>query len=134
MSFIRTTNKLKNFYIYLFDELGGNFSLNPRSNHVSKMNKLTVLDPRTKDWFLVPSPLPGIAVILLYLYFVLVLGPKIMKHRKPYDLRTVLKLYNFLQILYSCYLFYMVRIYLHLSFYKVTVEFFYNLEYQYIFY
>ncbi|GAB1862108.1 Elongation of very long chain fatty acids protein [Camponotus japonicus] len=62
-------------------------------------------DPRTRDWFLIPSPIPGASIIIGYLYFVLSWGPKYMEHRKPYQLKNTLVVYNFLQILISIWLF-----------------------------
>ncbi|KAK5645108.1 hypothetical protein RI129_006408 [Pyrocoelia pectoralis] len=63
-------------------------------------------DPRTNNWPLIQDPLPGIAIIGFYLYFVLNLGPTFMKNRKPYELKNTLIVYNFLQVLVSAYLFY----------------------------
>ncbi|XP_076230987.1 stuck in traffic isoform X2 [Calliopsis andreniformis] len=63
-------------------------------------------DPRTRDWFLIPSPVPGLSIIVGYLYFVLSWGPKQMEHRKPYQMKNVLIVYNFLQVLLSFWLFY----------------------------
>lgn len=62
-------------------------------------------DPRTRDWFLIPSPIPGASIIIGYLYFVLSWGPKYMEHRKPYQLKNTLVVYNFLQIIISTWLF-----------------------------
>jgi len=62
-------------------------------------------DPRTRDWFLIPSPISGASIIIGYLYFVLSWGPKYMEHRKPYQLKNTLVVYNFLQILISIWLF-----------------------------
>lgn len=56
------------------------------------------------------SPLPGIFILVVYLCFVLNFGPKLMKNRKPYDLKLTLKIYNFFQILLSLYIFWIVRI------------------------
>uniref|UniRef100_A0A1A9WPN5 Elongation of very long chain fatty acids protein n=1 Tax=Glossina brevipalpis TaxID=37001 RepID=A0A1A9WPN5_9MUSC len=39
-------------------------------------------------------------------YFRIVLGPKLMENRKPFQLRTVLVVYNFVQVLFSAWLFY----------------------------
>ncbi|CAL7952342.1 unnamed protein product [Xylocopa violacea] len=63
-------------------------------------------DPRTRDWFLLPSPVPGASLLIGYLYFVLSWGPKHMEHRKPYQLKNILVVYNFLQVLLSFWLFY----------------------------
>ncbi|XP_017763310.1 PREDICTED: elongation of very long chain fatty acids protein AAEL008004 [Eufriesea mexicana] len=63
-------------------------------------------DPRTREWFLIPSPVPGASILIGYLYFVLSWGPRHMQHRKPYQLKNILVLYNFLQVLLSTWLFY----------------------------
>lgn len=63
-------------------------------------------DPRTNHWFLISSPVPGASILIGYLYFVLSWGPKHMEHRKPYRLKNVLVVYNFIQVLLSIWLFY----------------------------
>ncbi|XP_033335529.1 stuck in traffic [Megalopta genalis] len=63
-------------------------------------------DPRTREWFMIASPVPGVSLLIGYLYFCLSWGPRQMEHRKPYKLRNVLVVYNFLQVLLSCWLFY----------------------------
>lgn len=63
-------------------------------------------DPRTNDWFLISSPVPGLTILIGYLYFVLSWGPKHMEHRKPYQIKNILVLYNLFQVLLSCWLFY----------------------------
>ncbi|KAJ8954320.1 hypothetical protein NQ318_005907 [Aromia moschata] len=63
------------------------------------------LDPRTNTWFLIRHPLPPLTILGLYLYFVLSWGPKFMKNRKPYEMKYVLVIYNFLQVLVSIWLF-----------------------------
>ncbi|XP_011643468.1 elongation of very long chain fatty acids protein AAEL008004 [Pogonomyrmex barbatus] len=62
-------------------------------------------DPRTNNWFLISSPVPGLSLLFGYLYFVLSWGPKNMEHRKPFQLKRILVVYNFLQILLSTWLF-----------------------------
>ncbi|XP_068898145.1 very long chain fatty acid elongase AAEL008004-like isoform X3 [Tenebrio molitor] len=54
------------------------------------------------------SPIPTIAIVLLYIYFVKFLGPQLMKNRKPFQLKTAILVYNLLQVLLSTYLFYEV--------------------------
>ncbi|XP_075981609.1 very long chain fatty acid elongase 7-like [Anticarsia gemmatalis] len=56
-------------------------------------------DPRVKDWFLMTSPVPITSLIVTYLMFVKLVLPVYMRHRKPYQLRTIIKWYNVLQIL-----------------------------------
>ncbi|CAF4899036.1 unnamed protein product [Pieris macdunnoughi] len=63
-------------------------------------------DPRTNPWFLMSSPLPTLMICLSYVYLVKVLGPRYMENRKPFELTNVLIVYNFLQVLFSSWLFY----------------------------
>ena len=51
-------------------------------------------DPRTNEWFLVPSAYSPLSACLLYMLFVK-LGPLIMKKREPLELRIPMALYNF---------------------------------------
>lgn len=62
-------------------------------------------DPRTRDWFLLSSPLPALTLLIAYLYFSLSWGPKQMEQRKPLKLRNILVVYNFFQVLLSLWLF-----------------------------
>ncbi|XP_015607946.1 elongation of very long chain fatty acids protein AAEL008004 [Cephus cinctus] len=65
-----------------------------------------IADPRTKHWFLMGSPWPGLALITFYLHFVRTLGPRIMASRPPYNLDRILQIYNCVQIALSSYLLY----------------------------
>ena len=67
-----------------------------------------VADPRTNDWFLIKSPMPGLSIMATYLYFVLSWGPRYMQHRKPYNLTNLLIVYNMAQVVISIFLFYEV--------------------------
>lgn len=62
-------------------------------------------DPRVKDWPMASGPFPTLAIVLFYVYFVKVLGPKWMENRKPFDLRRAIIIYNFLQVISSFFLF-----------------------------
>ncbi|XP_043508603.1 elongation of very long chain fatty acids protein-like [Frieseomelitta varia] len=62
--------------------------------------------PLTKEWFLISGPGPLAMIIASYVYFCLFAGPRYMKDKKPYELRTTLIVYNFIQVLFSIYLFY----------------------------
>lgn len=63
------------------------------------------LDPRTLDWWLIKDPFGIFGIIGVYLFFVLKLGPWLMKDRKPMQLKNTLIVYNFFQVLLSVYLF-----------------------------
>lgn len=68
------------------------------------------LDPRVQDWPLMSSPLPTMAICLFYAYFSKVLGPRIMANRKPMNLRNILVVYNFIQTIFSAWIFYEVSL------------------------
>jgi hypothetical protein len=61
-------------------------------------------DPRTNDWPLIKSPVPGLTIIATYLYFCLNIGPKYMANRKPFQMQNTLIIYNFIQVLVSLYI------------------------------
>ncbi|XP_063820944.1 very long chain fatty acid elongase AAEL008004-like isoform X2 [Ostrinia nubilalis] len=63
-------------------------------------------DPRTNPWFLMSSPFPTLIICLSYIYLVKVIGPRFMENRKPYELKNLLIAYNFIQVLFSTWLFY----------------------------
>nr|CAH7747774.1 unnamed protein product [Callosobruchus chinensis] len=63
-------------------------------------------DPRVNNWTMMSSPLPTLAICLFYAYFSRVLGPKMMENRKPFNLRNVLIVYNFVQCIFSAWIFY----------------------------
>ncbi|XP_070765731.1 ELOVL fatty acid elongase 8b [Enoplosus armatus] len=62
-------------------------------------------DKRTDPWLLVYSPVPVTIIFLVYLCGVW-LGPRLMKHRQPVDLKAVLIVYNFAMVCLSAYMFY----------------------------
>jgi len=45
-----------------------------------------------------------VTITTLYLYFVLILGPRLMKNRPPMQLDTVIKIYNIIQVILCTYL------------------------------
>jgi len=63
-------------------------------------------DPRTTNWLLMSSPFPTVAFCLMYVYVVKVIGPKLMENRKPFQLKGVMLVYNFVQVVFSFWLFY----------------------------
>ncbi|KAL1506188.1 hypothetical protein ABEB36_005595 [Hypothenemus hampei] len=63
-------------------------------------------DPRTSRWPLMQNPIPTFLIVLLYLYVVLWLGPRLMANRKPFKLKEILFFYNGAQVLFSLYMFY----------------------------
>jgi elongation of very long chain fatty acids protein 1 len=48
---------------------------------------------------LMSTPFPLAAVIIIYLWFVLKIGPDLMKNRRPYDLTQIIRVYNVFQVI-----------------------------------
>ena len=65
------------------------------------------LDPRLIGWPLVDSPVPMLTLLSLYLLFVLV-GPQVMKHRQPLNVKVPMMIYNFCMVVFSYYMFHEV--------------------------
>ncbi|CAH1154318.1 unnamed protein product [Phaedon cochleariae] len=63
-------------------------------------------DPRTTDWFLSGKLGHLIVILVTYVYFCTKAGPKYMKHRKPYELKRTIQIYNLIQVFSSMYLVY----------------------------
>ncbi|XP_044754503.1 elongation of very long chain fatty acids protein [Coccinella septempunctata] len=61
-------------------------------------------DPRVKDWLLMKNPSGILTITAAYLYFIFILGPRYMKNKEPFNLKYVLIVYNFLQMLLSIYI------------------------------
>ncbi|CAH0699692.1 unnamed protein product [Spodoptera exigua] len=81
------------------------------SNWTTIINKYWMLaervsDPRVQGWFLFDTPLPTVAMVCVYLAFVMVIGPLWMANRKPFQIQNTLVGYNALQVLLSSYMFY----------------------------
>ncbi|XP_041365542.1 elongation of very long chain fatty acids protein 4-like isoform X2 [Gigantopelta aegis] len=64
---------------------------------------LTHADVRIKDWLLMDSCLPTVFFTCLYLVVVWV-GPKVMEHREPFNLKWFINAYNFVLILVNLHI------------------------------
>ena len=63
-------------------------------------------DPRLKPYPLMSSgPWSTFALVALYLYVVKIFGPNYMRDRKPYNLKAVMVVYNFLMVAVSGWMF-----------------------------
>merc|ERR1712001_420336 len=62
-------------------------------------------DPRVDNWLGMASIWPTIIICTAYVYFVKVVGPRLMKDREPYELKNILLVYNFSQVLFSFWMF-----------------------------
>ena len=65
-----------------------------------------VRDPRVNDWLMMNSPWPTISLCAGYVYICKILGPYLMKDREPFKLKKTIMAYNFIQVLFSSYVFY----------------------------
>ncbi|XP_052869827.1 elongation of very long chain fatty acids protein 4-like [Anopheles cruzii] len=64
---------------------------------------LTLADPRTKGWPMVDSVVPTLTCVCIYLFLVWI-GPRIMRDRKPFDLTSFLIPYNLAMALLNLYI------------------------------
>lgn len=55
-------------------------------------------DPRSEDWYLLETPPTSILFILIGYVIVTKHGPKFMEMRKPYELKFIMMIYNFFQV------------------------------------
>ncbi|XP_047527338.1 elongation of very long chain fatty acids protein 1-like [Vanessa atalanta] len=64
-----------------------------------------IVDPRTKNWFLIGKPFQCIFILAVYLMFVLKWGPRFMKNRPSYNIDTIMIIYNAIQVICCAYIF-----------------------------
>lgn len=60
-------------------------------------------DPYVREYFLLRSIKPMVTIISFYVLFVTYIGPSIMRHRKPIQLRRLIIVYNFVLVGYYAY-------------------------------
>ena len=73
-------------------------------------------------WPLMSNPLPVIGIVAAYLYFVLKLGPALMKNREPLNIKPVMLAYNLYQTLSNAHIVLLVRIISTFSLFELTRE------------
>lgn len=62
-------------------------------------------DSRVEKWPLMSSPIPTVALCLTYVCIVKCIGPSYMKRRPPFNIRSIMIVYNFIMVILSLYLF-----------------------------
>ncbi|GLG95116.1 Elongation of very long chain fatty acids protein AAEL008004 [Gryllus bimaculatus] len=62
-------------------------------------------DPRMKNLPLMDNPLPTLFICLVYMHFCKAIGPRLMRHRKPLELRYFSVLYYFAQMALNGWIF-----------------------------
>lgn len=91
-------------------------------------------DKRVENWLLMATPIPVTMFFLAYIAIVLI-GPRFMENRKPFNIKTLLFPYNVALVILSVYMFTEVRKYI--SFQNSLGElldvnyYFYIAKYQY---
>lgn len=78
-------------------------------HHRHYLNHANVADPRVTDWPLMSSPIPTFVMVVVYLYVVMFLGPRVMANRKPFKLNNILVVYNAAQVVFSLVMLWEVR-------------------------
>ena len=66
---------------------------------IDKQNLFNILDPRAAHLWLVNSPVPVILILSGYFFFVYKLGPRIMQNRPAYEIKNLMMVYNFIQVI-----------------------------------
>lgn len=65
---------------------------------------LTGASPEVDNYFLMKSPVPVFLIALLYMVTILLIGPKFMKNREPFQINKIIIVYNIIQIIFSGYI------------------------------
>lgn len=69
-------------------------------------------DKRVENWLLMATPIPVTMFFLAYIAIVLI-GPRFMANRKPFNIKTLLFPYNVALVILSVYMFTEVRKYIY---------------------
>lgn len=84
-------------------QISANASSPIRSLHAQYV---LLADPRTSGWTFMGSPIPIVAIICFYLFFATRLGPWLMRNREPYNIRSIVLVYNLVMVALSSYFIY----------------------------
>lgn len=73
-------------------------------DRLETIKKDIVYDDEVDNWFLMPHWFPVTAIVVVYLLFVKIIGPNMMKDRKPVEIKNIMLVYNLIQTLYNAYI------------------------------
>lgn len=62
---------------------------------------IIVSDEEIDSWSLIHSPWPMCSIVIVYLLFVLKIGPKMMESKEAYNITDIILMFNFLQFSYN---------------------------------
>jgi len=65
-------------------------------------------DPRSDSWFLMDSIWPTLSLSASYYLIVRHIGPWFMANREPYNLKSIMQIYNIFQVVFNSWIFYNV--------------------------
>ena len=58
-----------------------------------------IRDRRLDSWFLLDSIIPTLTLCTIYVIFVTMIGPYLMKNRQPFKLTETIRAYNIAQVI-----------------------------------
>ncbi|XP_050520250.1 elongation of very long chain fatty acids protein 4-like isoform X2 [Daktulosphaira vitifoliae] len=62
------------------------------------------IDEETSSWPFMKTPWPILSILIVYLLFVQIIGPKLMEKRNAFSLKYILMAYNLSQLLFNGYI------------------------------
>lgn len=74
------------------------------NNAVETGSPYTELCKEIDNWFMMSSPWPVATVVVVYLYFVIKVGPELMKDKKPFNIKPIMLVYNLYQTAYNSFI------------------------------
>lgn len=103
-----------NNYNHVFNELKGESKKNLINFFLTI---IYFIDPRSSHLPLANSPIPLVLICIGYTFFVLRLGPLLMKSKKPFGLKTLMSAYNGFQVIINLVLeYYIVQFMIEVKF------------------
>ena len=86
-----------------------------------------ISDPRVEDYLMMSTPWPSLIICIVYIWLVVSALPRFMEHRKPFEIRNLMIVYNFAMVLLSGYIFMEVKT----KIYQQTVDTGYIIQYSF---
>ncbi|CAL4156238.1 unnamed protein product, partial [Meganyctiphanes norvegica] len=82
-----------------------------------------MVDPRQNTWIMMQSSSAILVLSLVFIFGVTVWGPWVMRNRQPVKgLKNVMIMYNVLQVVYNCYVFYLMCVGGWINGYSLTCQ------------
>ncbi|XP_050520260.1 elongation of very long chain fatty acids protein 4-like [Daktulosphaira vitifoliae] len=81
-----------------------NLISNAQEKFLTLLNQEIKFDEEADSWILMKTPWPILSLLVIYLLFVLKIGPQMMKKREAHNLKYAMMAYNLFQTLYNGYM------------------------------